>query len=178
MHPSPRVETVRPSRPSVRVPTADPGFIPASSPAGPAARQRGGRLPSIPETSAQLLLDGGEVEPGALPGDQAILEIEDVQEARTHRSPTAVQPERMPGGRGVQHRFVDDVVRSVPTTHRLEAVDTQLPEQGAVELADLLTPVQWPTGPADDVVFGAGSEAGDDRRQVTVLLSPVMTIHE
>ena len=66
----------------------------------------------------ELLLDCGEVDPGAFPADQAIAEVEDVQEPRPHRAAAAVEP-KGPAVRGcVQDRLVDDVVIAVPPKQR------------------------------------------------------------
>src|SRR5688500_7583580 len=111
MQPRPIAETARPSVPRMRVPTDV--VMPAS----------------WQGSLAELFLDGGEVDPRALPGDQAVLEVEDVQEARAHRPAASVETERMTRGGGVQHRLVDDVVGPVATADGLEAVDAQLREQ-------------------------------------------------
>src|SRR3954470_19217526 len=91
-----------------------------------------------PRRSRELRLDRRQVDPGALPGDQPVLEVEDVQEPGAHRAPAAVEAEGMPGRGGVQDGLVDDVVVPIPPAHRLEPLDAEFGEQRTVELADRL----------------------------------------
>src|SRR3712207_4198261 len=98
------------------------------------------------QLGAQLLLDRGEIDPGALLADQAIAEVEDVQEAGVHRSALSVHAERVPHRGGVQDGLVDDVVGAVPTVDGFEAIDPQVSEERAVELLDLCRTVQRRAG--------------------------------
>jgi hypothetical protein len=66
----------------------------------------------------------------------------------------------------VQDRLVDDVVVPVPASDGLEAVDSQIGEQGSIEPLDLVAAVKRLAGASDDVVLGAGAEARNDRLQV------------
>jgi hypothetical protein len=54
-----------------------------------------GFRPAATALLGELLLDGRKVDPGALAADQAILEIEDVQESSLDRPPTAIETEWM-----------------------------------------------------------------------------------
>ncbi len=64
------------------------------------------------------MLDGGQVDPGALPRDEAIAEVKDVQEPRAQRASASLQSEWPAVRGGVQDRLVDDVVITVPAaTH-------------------------------------------------------------
>src|SRR4051794_30194022 len=114
----------------------------------------------------ELLLDRRGVDPRALTGDEAVVEVEDVEDARAHRPPAALMSERPAVGEAVQDRLVDDVLVAVPAPDGLESVDSQVGEQPRVEAGDLLASVQRAAGPAGHVVLGVGGEASDDLRDV------------
>jgi hypothetical protein len=126
----------------------------------------------------ELLLDSSEVDPGAFSADQAATEIENVQKTRLDWPPATPEPEGPTNGGCVQDRLVDDVVVPVPASDGLEAVDSQIGEQGSIEPLDLVAAMKWLAGPSDDVVFGVGAEPLDDRLQVASFFGPVMAVHE
>src|SRR3954470_3619056 len=127
-----------------------------SSTPGGATSGRGSESPSSPSRSSmrpiarslpllligELLLDRRGVEPRALARDEPVGEVEDVEDARAHRPPAAVEPERVAVGEPVKDRLVDDVALAVPAPDGLEAVDAQVREQPRVEPGDLLAAVQ------------------------------------
>jgi hypothetical protein len=72
----------------------------------------------------ELLLDGGEVDPGAFAADQAVGEVEYVQEACSDRASAPFEPEDPALHGCVQDRLVDDVVVAVPASDGFETVDS------------------------------------------------------
>ena len=121
---------------------------------GLAARSQAARPSGGTDSIGELLLDGGEVDPGALPADQAVAEVEDVQKPRPHRPAAPLEPERPTLRRSVQDRLVDDVVVAIPASDRLEAFDPKLREQASIEVLDLVAAVEWVAGAPGDVVLG------------------------
>src|SRR4026208_2132005 len=97
----------------------------------------------------ELLLNRGEVDPRAFPADQAVAEIEDVQEPRTHRPAAALEPEGPAICGGWQYRLCYGVVVPIPASDGLEAVDPKLREQGSVEALDLAPAMEWVPGAPD-----------------------------
>ena len=86
----------------------------------------------------ELLLDGGEVDPGAFAADQAVGEVEDVQKAHLDAASAPFEPEDLAHRRRVQDRLVDDMVVAVPPPHGLEAFESKVREERSIEAGDLL----------------------------------------
>ena len=70
------------------------------------------------------------------------------------------------------------MVVAVPASDGLEAVDSELREQGSIEALDLLAAMQRVTGASNDIVLRVGGEPLDDRLQVAGFLGAVVVFHE
>jgi hypothetical protein len=63
-----------------------------------------------------VLLEGGEVEPGALAAASVIGEVKDMQESHVHFAAAAFESERPSAGGRVQDGLVGEMILAVPAT--------------------------------------------------------------
>lgn len=127
---------------------------------------------------AELPLNRCQVQPGGLPADQPIGEVEDVQQAESHRLAAALEAEHLTRGGGVQDGFVDYVILAVPAADGLEPRDGQRAQQGAVIRGDLVMAVERAARPPRHRVLGVPGKAFGNGPKVTGFLGPEVAIDE
>lgn len=127
---------------------------------------------------AELPLDRGEVEPGALPADQPVGEVEHVQQPGSHRPAAAVEAEDLAHGSGMQDGFVDHVILAAPAADRLEPRDRKRGQQSAVICGDLVMAVDRTAWAPGHRVLGVPGKAFGDGPKVTGLLGTKVTVDE
>lgn len=95
------------------------------------------RRPGAP-LLAELGGDGGGVDPGVLPRDLPLPQLEDVEQAEVDGTPAPRHAERRADGAGDDGRLVDDEPLAVVPAHRADLLEAKIGEQAPVEVPHLV----------------------------------------